>query len=172
MKAKPIRGAPPKIDAKRMAKLAKIVRNKYPLQLKFEYALWTLAMIRQLILHTFNVRLSEVSVGRLMKRLGFSPQRPLYRAWRQNPELVEAGRKKEYPKIARRAKREDAAIFFADEAGIRSDHHAGTSWAPAGKTPIVKATGALLVEHALGRQRPRHVSIYDCRGRRERRRVP
>lgn len=33
-------------------------------------------------------------------------------------------------------------IFFADEAGIRSDHHRGTTWAPSGKTPVVKATGA------------------------------
>jgi transposase len=106
LQAKPIIGAPPKLNAKQMAKLSKIIREKNPLQLKFEYALWTLAMIRQLILKQFDVRLSEVSVGRLMKRLGFSPQRPLYRAWQQNRELVESWRDKEYPKIARRAKRE------------------------------------------------------------------
>jgi transposase len=75
--AKPIPGAPAKMTGKQMAKLSKIIREKNPLQLKFEYALWTLAMIRQLILKQFDVRLSEVSVGRLMKRLGFSPQRPL-----------------------------------------------------------------------------------------------
>ena len=142
LRAKPIVGAPMKMSAKQMAKLAKIIRQRNPMQLKFEYALWTLAMIRQLILKQFDVRLSEVSVGRLMKRLGFSPQRPLYRAWQQNPELVESWRETEYPKIARRAKLEDAVIFFADEAGIRSDHHAGTSWAPVGETPIVQATGA------------------------------
>jgi len=142
LKAKPIVGAPMKMNAKQMAKLAKIIREKNPLQLNFEYALWTLAMIRHLILKQFDVRLSEVSVGRLMKRLGFTPQRPLYRAWQQNPELVDAWREKDYPKIARRAKRENAVIFFADEAGMRSDHHAGTSWAPVGETPIVKATGA------------------------------
>jgi transposase len=142
LQAKAIQGAPPKMNAKQMARLSKMVREKNPLQFKFEYALWTLAMIRQLILQQFDVRLSEVSVGRLMKRLGFSAQRPLYRAWQQNPELVESWRQKEYPKIARRAKREDAVIFFADEAGIRSDHHAGTSWAPLGETPIVEATGA------------------------------
>ncbi|MCB1763864.1 MAG: IS630 family transposase [Gammaproteobacteria bacterium] len=33
-------------------------------------------------------------------------------------------------------------MFFADESGIRSDHHAGTNWAPKGRTPIVKASGA------------------------------
>jgi transposase len=142
IKAKPIPGAPPKLDAKQMAKLARIVREKNPLQLKFEYALWTLAMIRVLIRQKYGVKLSEVSVGRLMKRLGFSPQRPLYRAWQQDPALVERWREQEYPKIAVRAKREGALIFFADESGIRSDYHAGTTWAPVGETPVVKATGA------------------------------
>lgn len=123
-----------------MAKLARIVREKNPLQLEFEYALWTLAMIRELIRRECAVNLSAVSVGRLMRRRGFSPQRPLYRAWQQDAARVERWRAEEYPKIAARAKREGALIFFADESGIRSDYPAGTSWAPVGKTPVVKAT--------------------------------
>jgi len=142
LQAKPIPGAPPKIDAKQMARLSRMIRDKTPLQFKFEYALWTLALIRDLIKKQFGVKLSEVSVGRLMKRLGFTPQRPLYRAWQQNPELVQSWQDTEYPKIAKRAKKEGALIFFADEAGIRSDNHAGTTWAPKGQTPVVKATGA------------------------------
>jgi transposase len=142
LKARPIPGAPPKVNAKQMRKLARIIRTKTPLQLKFEFALWTLAMIRVLIRREFAVSLSEVSVGRLMRRIGYSPQRPLYRAWQQDPVQVESWRTEEYPKIARRAKREKALIFFADESGIRSDHHAGTTWSPVGQTPVVRATGA------------------------------
>jgi transposase len=142
LKAKAIPGAPMKLNARQMARIARIVREKNPLQLKFELALWTLAMIRQLIRTKFGVKLSEVSVGRLMKRLGFSPQRPLYRAWQQDKALVERWRDRDYPLIAKRARREGAVIFFADEAGIRSDHHAGTTWAPVGQTPTVTATGA------------------------------
>jgi len=142
LEARPIPGAPPKLNAKQLSKLSRIITTKNPLQMRFAYALWTLAMIREVIKQQFGVSLSEVSVGRLMRRLGFSPQRPLYRAWQQDPVLVEAWRTKEYPKIAKRAKRENALIFFADESGIRSDHHAGTSWSPAGQTPIIKATGA------------------------------
>lgn len=142
LKPKPIPGAPSKLDAKQMAKLSRIVQTKNPLQLNFPYALWTRAMLGELIRQQFRVTLSEVSVGRLMRRLGFTPQRPLYRAWQQDPVLVEQWRTREYPKIAARAKREHAVIFFADESGIRSDHHAGTTWAPIGQTPVVKATGA------------------------------
>jgi transposase len=142
LRAKAIPGAPPKLDARQMATLARMIHEKTPLQFKFEFALWTLAIVRALIRQTFDVNLSEVSVGRLMKRLGFTPQRPLYRAWQQNPTWVAHWREHEYPAIAARAKREGALIFFADESGIRSDHHAGTTWAPAGKTPVIKATGA------------------------------
>ena len=79
--AKPIPGAPPKLDAKQMAKLARIIHEKTPLQFKFEFALWTLAIIRELIKRSFGVSLSEVSVGRLMKRLGFTPQRHCHECW-------------------------------------------------------------------------------------------
>ncbi len=78
----------------------------------------------------------------MMRRIGFSPQRPLYRAWQQDPALVDRWRETEYPRIAARAKREGALIFFADESGIRSGHHTGTTWAVVGQTPIVQATGA------------------------------
>jgi transposase len=30
----------------------------------------------------------------------------------------------------------DATICFADEAGVRSDSHAGTTWAPVGSIPV------------------------------------
>jgi len=50
--------------------------------------------------------------------------------------------KREYPAIRRSAKRKKAQIFFGDEAGVRSDAHAGTTWAPVGRTPVVITTGA------------------------------
>lgn len=142
LNAKPIPGAPPKVSAQVLQKLAKIVREKNPLQEKFEFALWTLAMLRELLRRDFGIKISEVSVGRLMKRIGFTPQRPLYRAWQQDKQLVDSWLTTEYPKIKARAKHEGAMIYFADESGIRSDYHSGTTWAPRGETPVVKATGA------------------------------
>jgi transposase len=110
--------------------------------LSFPFALWTLAMVRELIWRKFDVRLSEVSVGRLLRTLGFTPQRPLYKVWQQDPVLVERWQQEEYPKIKARAKKEKALIFFGDESGIRSDYHAGTTWGECGKTPAVKCTGS------------------------------
>jgi len=63
LKAKPIVGAPMKMNAKQMAKLAKIIREKNPLQLNFEYALWTLAIDSPLDTQTVR-RALERSVRR------------------------------------------------------------------------------------------------------------
>lgn len=72
-------------------------------------------------------------MGRLMKRLGFSPQRPLYRACSRTRSL-RSWQETEYPKIAISAKKEGALIFFADEAGVRSTitpARPGRRWGPA-----------------------------------------
>jgi len=104
--------------------------------------LWTRDMVRELIRREFRVSLSAVSVGRLLRTLGLSPQRPLWRAWQADPDAVERWKSEQFPAIRKQAKTEGATIYFADEAGIRSDYHAGTTWAPVGHTPVVKATGA------------------------------
>jgi transposase len=141
IKAKTIPGRPQRIDARAMKWIYETVVSKNPLQLKFAFALWTREMIRTLILRKFKIELSLASVGRLLAQLGLSVQRPLRAAYEQNPELVETWLKKDYPRIKARAKREGATIFFADEAGIRSDHHTGTTWGAVGQTPIVRTTG-------------------------------
>lgn len=114
---------------------------KNPLQLKFAFALWTRAMIRTLIWRKFRLRLSLASVGRLLAQLGLTCQRPLAKAFEQNPSLAKQWVEKDYPRIRALARQMRAEIFFADESGVRSDFHAGTTWAPRGQTPVVWQTG-------------------------------
>jgi len=135
-------GRPRKLDGKQMAWVYRTVAGKSPLQLRFSFALWTLDMIRIVIRRQFGIQLSRSSVGRLMEQLGLSAQRPLWRAYQQNPKAVSKWLKDEYPRICAEARRRGALVFFGDEAGVRSDAHSGTTWAPKGKTPIVSTTGA------------------------------
>jgi transposase len=142
LRARPVPGRPPKLSGSQIARLYELMVGADPRQLSFEFALWTREMVRQVIRREFKVALSVVSVGRLLRTMGLSPQRPLYRAYQQNPQAVARWREEEFPAIRKAAKAEGATIYFADEAGIRSDYHAGTTWAPVGRTPVVRATGA------------------------------
>ena len=142
LKAGKITGRPTKLSGPQIRKIYDIITSKNPLQLKFEFALWTREMIKELIQDRFAIKLSVVSVGRLLKKLGLTPQRPLRRAYQQDKERVDQWLNDQYPEIKRLARKQKAAIFFADEASIRSDYHSGTTWAPKGQTPVVQTTGA------------------------------
>lgn len=155
LKAKPVPGRPPKLTPDEMRLVYTIVAGSDPRQHAFEFGLWTRDIVREVIRREFGVGLSAVSVGRLLKQLGFSAQKPLYRAYQADPEAVAQWKAKEYPKIAAEAKKVGAEIYFADEASVRSDYHAGTTWAPIGQTPIIQATGARFSVNMISAVTPR-----------------
>jgi transposase len=142
LKAKPVPGPKPKLSAKHHARLYALIRGSDPRQLQLDLVLWTRDSIRELIRREFGVGLSAVSVGRLLHKMGMSPQRPLHRAYEADPEAVEAWKAQIYPEIRAEAGKHGASIFFGDEASVRSDFHSGTTWAPIGQTPVVHATGS------------------------------
>jgi transposase len=162
LRAKPVPGRPRKLDGKALQWIYQIVTLKNPMQMKFEYALWTREMVRELIRERFSVRLSEVSVGRLLRKLGLSPQRPLARAYQRDPEMVDAWLREHFPAIQKEAKRLGAHIFFADEANVRSDYHSGTTWAPVGQTPVVERTGARHTLNMISAISPRGELRFMC----------
>lgn len=140
--AKPVPGRPPKLSKTQMGLLFTMIEGSNPAQFQLEFALWTRDLVRQVIAKKFGIDLSVGSVGRILRGLGLSPQRPLHRATQQDPERVARWKAEEYPTIRKEAAQVGATVYFADEAGLRSDYHGGTTWAPVGQTPIVRTTGA------------------------------
>jgi transposase len=135
-------GRPPILSWVQMFQLYKIITCGNPLQYQFEFALWTIEIVRQVIAREFGVKLSGVSVWRTLRALGLSPQKPKRVAYQQNPRAVKKFLHEEYPAIKRLASDCGAKIYWGDEASIRSDYHSGTTWAPKGETPILKTAGA------------------------------
>lgn len=134
-------GRPSRLNRDQMAYLASQLRNHTPDQLGLPFGLWTLRRIGELIEQLYDWKPSLPTLCKLMQLLGFTPQKPIYRACQRDDVLVKRWQTEEFPALQARAKATDASILFADEAGIRSDYHTGTTWAPVGRTPVVTATG-------------------------------
>jgi transposase len=123
------------------AQIAKTVTDHYPDQLKLPFYLWTREAVAQLIEQRFGIRLSVWTVGRYLSRWGFTPQKPVRRAYEQNPKAVRSWLEKDYPMLQKQAKKERALIYWGDEMGLRSDHAVGRSYGRCGQTPIIPGTG-------------------------------
>jgi transposase len=80
-------------------------------------------------------------MGEYLKRWGFTPQRPITRAYEQRPEAVKAWLDEQYPQIAQRAKDEDAEIHWGDETAVVNTDVRGRGYQPKAQTPVAYAVG-------------------------------
>jgi transposase len=157
-------GPEPKLTERQMAQLRGLIIGRDPRQFELDFALWTRDLVREVIKRKFGVEYTVQGVGKILHRLGLSPQRPLVRAYEQDPERVRRWKAEEYPAIHAAAAAAGASIFFGDEAGVRTDYHAGTTWAPVGRTPVVAGTGARLsvnMVSAISAQGKMHFSFLE-----------
>lgn len=165
LKSTRAKGPQPKLTPQQKHRLKKIL-FKSPLQLKldFEYALWTIEMVRTLIWKKFKVNYTTSHVYNILKEIGYSNQRPIERAYQQDPVKVDKWLSKEYKAIKREAKREGRVIYFEDEAGFHETASYGKTWAPKGKTPIIKSTGARVKVNcisAISSKGKLHFMVFD-----------
>src|ERR1035437_5009754 len=121
--------------------IQRIIIDKRPEQLKMDFFLWSRAGVGQLIEQEYGFKLHVRSVGKYLTRWGFTPQKPIKRAYEQNPEAVQAWLEGEYPAIEQRARQEGAEIHWGDETALVNTDVRGRSYAPAGKTPVAKTVG-------------------------------
>jgi transposase len=126
------------LSAEQEAEVRRLIADKTPDQLKMPYALWTRTAVAQLIEQRFGVVLAVRTMGLYLKRWGFTPQKPMKKAYEQSPAAVRRWLQEQYPAIAARAKAEGAEIHWGDESGLRSDDVRGRSYAPKGQTPVVR----------------------------------
>ncbi len=87
-----------------------------------------------------GITLPVRTMGEYLKRWGFTPQKPLKRAYEQNPRAIRRWLREEYPAIAARARKEKAHIYWGDETGLSSEDHRGRGFSPKGQTPIVNVS--------------------------------
>lgn len=93
------------------AELRQCIKTGAPEDYGIESRLWTRRAVQALIAQQCDVKIAVRTVGNYLKRWDYTPQRPLKRAYEQDPDAVATWVETDYPDIAARAKAEDAEIY-------------------------------------------------------------
>lgn len=120
--------------------IKRLLVDKSPQQLRLSFALWNREAVCLLIRQQCGFEMPTRTVGEYHKRWGFTPQNPIKWAKEQSTPAVANWLLKDYPAIERRARRENAEIYWGDETGIQSGANVEKGSSPKGKTPEICQT--------------------------------
>jgi len=101
LSAKPVSGRPPKLTAGQTEELESLLLAG-PEAAGFDTDLWTCPRVRDLIRSRFGVRYHVDHIGRLLRSLGWSPQRPQRRAVERDEERIHGWIKNDWPRIKKK----------------------------------------------------------------------
>lgn len=101
LKARAVSGRPPKLTPLQKEKLEAALLAG-PEAAGFATDLWTCPRVRDLIRKRFRVRYHVDHIGRLLRTLGWSPQRPQRRAVERDEEKIQGWVKKTWPRIKKK----------------------------------------------------------------------
>lgn len=109
-------------------------------QLHLDFGLWNIEMVQHVIDKLFSKKIKTRKAREILIELWFTNQKPLFRAYQQNPEKVIERVETILPLIKDEAEKEDREVMYWDEAGFRSTDHKWKTWAKKWKTPMVRVT--------------------------------
>jgi transposase len=121
--------------------IQRLICKNRPEQLKMDFALWTRPAVLALVKQEFGIELPVRTMGEYLRRWGYTPQKPIKRAYEQRPEAVRQWLDDEYPKIAAQAKLEGAEIHWGDETAVINTDVRGRGYQPKAQTPVAMAVG-------------------------------
>jgi transposase len=122
--------------------LRQMIETKSPQELGIASALWTRPAVRDLIQQQVGIRLPIRTVGEYLRRWGLTPQKPVRKAYKQDPKAVAEWLDTTYPEIETRAAQEGGEIHWGDETGVRSTCQHSRGYARPGQTPELRVPGS------------------------------
>jgi len=155
-------GRPPTLSPRQMDRLKRVIVGKNPRQLNFGPALWTLPLVGDLIERLFRVVLHKATAGRILPRLGLTPQKPISRTFKRDEAECRHWIIREFPRIVREAKKRQSTLLFVDETGVHEDGPIGRTWGTKGQTPVVRVSGTRRRVNVISAVSPRGQLWFRC----------
>jgi transposase len=143
-------GTPCRLTLHQKSRIRRFIVGKDPRQCGFDFGLWTRAIVRDLIRQRWGISYSVEAVGKLLRELELTPQRPLTRAWQRDPRAVKDWKSRRFPALKREALASGAENLFLDETGFRADAQLGRTWGDKGRTPVVERDARRPSVNAIG----------------------
>lgn len=104
----------------------------------FRGDVWTCRRVKKVIEMEFGVSYHRSHVARLLKALDWTPQQPIERAAQRNESEIRRWRTRTWFEIQKRAVLEHRLLVFVDESGFYLLPAILRTYAPIGKTPVLK----------------------------------
>jgi transposase len=137
LRARSAPGRPPRLSPAQKRSIPELLWHG-PEAYGFRGQVWTCARVARVIEEEFGVRYHKDHVGRLLKRLHWTPQQPIKRATQRDDEAIQRWRDEVWPELRRRARRERRALVFEDESGFYLLPGVVKTYAPEGLTPVLR----------------------------------
>ena len=128
-----------KLSDEQMKALKKVVIDKTPDQLKFDFALWSSKAIKEYVQSEFGQTITRRTARRYMQKMGFSYQCPVRFAREQLPAQVKKWLDETYPEIKKEAVKCGASILWADESTVHSAETKAHGYSPIGIAPVLRS---------------------------------
>ena len=126
------------LSAAEEATVQRLLQDHFPDELNIDSALWARSAVQTLIACQCEVEMPIRTVGEDLKRWGYTPQKPLKRAYEQEEQAVKEW-VDEFLSLSNARAQEEAEIAWGDESGLRSDAQVGRrGYAPMGQTPEIR----------------------------------
>ncbi len=135
-------GSGRRLDSEQEQGIRQAIETKSPQELTIPSALWTRQAVRELIRQQVGIRLPIRTVGESLRRWGYTPQKPVRKAYKQDPKAVAEWLEETYPEIETRAAKEGGEVHWGDETGVRSTCPHSRGYARPGETPELIVPGS------------------------------
>jgi transposase len=137
LRARSSPGPPPKLTASQKRSIPELLWHG-PEAYGFRGLVWTCARIARVIEEEFGVRYHKGHIGRILKALRWTPQKPIKRAIQRDEEAIIRWRVETWPELRRKARREHRVLIFEDESGFYLLPGVVKTYAPEGLAPVLR----------------------------------
>lgn len=107
----------------------------------FEDGLWSTKRIAWLIQDKLDIKVSPVTVWRLLTQNLFSYKSTETNYIEGDEKELDDWLKNKFPEILKEVKKRRGILYFLDEANVKMTSNVGKTWSPKGQRAILKVTG-------------------------------